>query len=356
MNFGKLVGLVVLLLSIFLLWQIRFVILLAFTSISLATALNRIVQWLTNWKLSRRSAVIITLLSLLGLIVVTVTIIVPPFLEQVDQWLTQVPTESARIRIWLENINSRVPPVLAEQFQQLNAFIQEIPNIARGLFNNFFRIFSSTLSILINSFLVLAVTIMLLANPKAYRRAFISIFPQFYRHRVQDILDHCEKALVGWGIGICFNMVVISLMSFIGLVIIQVPLPIGNAMIAGVLTFIPNIGPILSVIPPAVLGVLDSPWKAIAVIGLYILIQQVESNFLTPLVMKHQVSLLPAITLVSQLICGVLFGFLGLFLALPLVVTGQVLLQELLVKDIMDNWRKPSPSGNSPPKKIVATY
>lgn len=356
MNFGKLVGLVLLLLSIFLLWQIRFIILLAFTSISLATALNRIVQWLMQWKLSRRSAVIITLLALLGLVLVTVTVIVPPFLEQIDQWLTQVPTESAQIRVWLENINSRVPPVLAEQFQQLNAFIQEIPNIARGLFNNFFRIFSSTLSILINSFLVLAVTIMLIANPKAYRRAFISVFPQFYRHRVQDILDHCEKALVGWGIGICFNMVVISLMSFIGLVIIQVPLPIGNALIAGILTFIPNIGPILSVIPPAVLGVLDSPWKAIAVIGLYTLIQQVESNFLTPLVMKHQVSLLPAVTLVSQLICGVLFGFLGLFLALPLVVTGQVLLQELLVKDIMDNWQKPSSSGNSARKKIVATY
>lgn len=356
MNFGKLVGLVVLLLSIFLLWQIRFVILLAFTGISLATALNRIVQWLMRWKLSRRWAVILTLLAVLGLIIATVTIIVPPFLKQVDQWLTQIPTESAQVRIWLENINSRVPPVLAEQFQQLNAFIQEIPTIARGLFNNFFRFFSGTFSILLNSFLVLAVTIMLLANPKAYRRAFVCVFPKFYRHRVQDILNRCEEALVGWGIGICFNMIVISLMSFAGLAIIQVPLPIGNALIAGVLTFIPNIGPILSVIPPAILGLLDAPWKAVAVIGLYILIQQVESNFLTPLVMKHQVSLLPAITLVSQLICGVLFGFLGLFLALPLVVTGQVLLKELLVKDIMDNWRKPSPKANPSTKKVMASY
>ncbi|MEM9805085.1 MAG: AI-2E family transporter, partial [Cyanobacteria bacterium P01_D01_bin.56] len=131
---------------------------------------------------------------------------------------------------------------------------------------------------------------------------------------------------------------VITVLSFVGLRLINVPLPIGNACIAGILTFIPNVGPILSVVPPAILGLLDAPWKAAAVIVLYIVIQQAESNFLTPLIMKRQVSLLPAITLISQLVCGLLFGFLGLFLALPIVVIGKVWLQELLIKDIMNKW------------------
>ena len=144
---------------------------------------------------------------------------------------------------------------------------------------------------------------------------------------------------MGWGVGILFNMVVISLMSYIGLAVIGVPLPIGNAFIAGLMTFVPNVGPVLSVVPPAVLGLLEAPWKAIAVIILYIVIQQVESNLLTPLVMKRQVDLLPAIALIAQLTFGILFGLLGLFLALPLVITGQIWMQELLVRDIMDNWR-----------------
>ncbi|NJM96836.1 MAG: AI-2E family transporter [Phormidesmis sp. RL_2_1] len=194
------------------------------------------------------------------------------------------------------------------------------------------------MSVLVNALVVLFITIMLLANPKTYRKAVVSIFPQFYRYRVQEILDSCELSLVGWGVGIAFNMLIISTMSFIGLSIIDVPLPIGNALIAGILTFVPTVGPVLSTVPPVVLGFLEAPWKAGAVIALYIVIQQIESNLLTPMVMKRQVSLLPAITLLAQLICGTLFGLLGLFLALPLVVIGQVLLKELVIKDIMDNW------------------
>ncbi|MEM8807307.1 MAG: AI-2E family transporter [Cyanobacteria bacterium P01_G01_bin.38] len=339
MKFGKLVGFVALLLGLYLLWLLRFIVLLTFAAVTLATVLNRVVRQLTHWKLQRGLAIAVTLVTIGSLMAIVLTVAVPPFIEQVNQWLDTVPLEVAQISIWLEQLDDRVPTELSEQLQQLDMFIQDIPRVARSLFNNFFLIFRSTLSILLNVVLVLAVTIMLLANPRAYRRAFVLLFPQFYRYRIQEVLDQCETSLVAWGVGILFNMVVISVMSFVGLVIIDVPLPIANASVAGLLTFIPNVGPVLSVIPPAVLGLLQAPWKAVAVLALYVLIQQVESNFLTPLVMKRQVSLLPAITLVSQLICGALFGFLGLFLALPLVVIGQVWLQELLVKDIMNNWR-----------------
>lgn len=342
MSFGKLVGLVAFLIGLLLLWKIRFVVLLTFTAIALATVLNRGVRWLTKLGLKRGLAITLTLFFLLGAAAATVALILPPFVRQVSQWIDQIPSEAARTSIWLDQIRGRLPAEFSEQFQQLDTFIQDIPIVARTLFNNFFVFFSGTLSVVVNALFVLVVTIMLLSNPKSYRRAFILVFPQFYRHRIQDILDQCEKSLVGWGVGILFNMLVITSLSFVGLTLISVPLPIGNAFIAGVLTFVPNVGPIISVIPPALLGLLDAPWKGLAVVGLYILIQQIESNFLTPLVMKHQVALLPAITLVAQLICGVLFGLLGLFLALPMVVTGKVVVQELLIKDIMNNWNNRS--------------
>lgn len=348
MKFGKLVGFIALLLGLYLLWLIRFVVLLSFTAIALATVVNRIVRLLTRMKLGRGVAIALTFIGIFSAIALSLTIVAPPFVDQVSQWLNQVPLEADKISTWLEEINSRVPPEVSEQLEKLDMLIRDIPQLARSLFNNFFLFFRSTLSALLNVLLVLVVTLMLLANPKAYRRAFVRLFPQFYRRRVQEILDHCEASLVAWGIGILFNMAVISMMSFIGLAIIGVPLPIGNAFIAGVLTFIPNVGPVLSVIPPTILGLLDAPWKGVAVIALYILIQQLESNFLTPLVMKRQVSLLPAVTLISQLICGILFGFLGLFLALPLVVTGQVWVQELLIKDIMNKWLADEPP---PPKQ-----
>ncbi|MBE7384989.1 MAG: AI-2E family transporter [Leptolyngbya sp. SIO1E4] len=338
MKFGKLVGFVALLLGLYLLWRIRFIVLLAFLAVALATLLNRIVRQLTRWRLKRGFAIAFTLIAISILVAVILTIAVPPFVEQVRQWLNQMPLEAARISLWIEQLDDRVPFELSEEVQRLDTFIRDIPRLIQGVFSNFFIFFRGTLSFLVNFLLVLALTIMLLAHPRAYRRAFVVLFPEFYRYRVQEILDHCETSLVAWGVGILFNMAVITLMSFVGLAVIGVPLPIANASIAGVLTFIPNVGPVLSVIPPAILGLLEAPWKAIAVIFFYIVIQQIEGNFLTPLIMKRQVSLLPAITLLSQLVFGLLFGFLGLFLALPMVVIGQVWLQELLVRDIMDKW------------------
>ncbi|MBE9062576.1 AI-2E family transporter [cf. Phormidesmis sp. LEGE 11477] len=345
MKFGSLVGLVALLLGLYLLWSIRLVVLLAFTAITLATVLNRVVRSLVGKRLKRNFAIVLTLVALTFVLIAIFAVVAPPFANQVNQWLDQAPLEVAQISLWLNRIDDRIPIELAEQLQKLDTFIQDIPLIARSVFNNAFLLFRGTLAVLFNVLLVLVITIMLLVNPKAYRNAFVLLFPQFYRYRIVEILDHCERSLVGWGTGILFNIVVITILSFSGLAIIGVPLPIGNAFLAGLLTFIPNIGPVLSVIPPAILGLLEAPWKGAAVVALYIIIQQVESNFLTPMVMKRQVSLLPVIALTSQLVCGVLFGFLGLFLALPLTVIGQVWLQELVVKDIMNNWKRKTPIG-----------
>ena len=345
MKFGSLVGLIALLLGLYLLWSIRFVVLLAFAAITIATVLNRVVSSLVGQRLKRNFAVILTLVALAFILTAIFAVVAPPFINQANQWLDQAPLEVARISLWLDRIDKQIPIELSDQLQKLDTLIQNIPLIARSVFNNAFLFFKGTLAVLFNALLVLVIVIMLLVNPQAYRNAFVLLFPQFYRYRINEILDCCEQSLVGWGTGILFNIVVITVLSFTGLVVIDVPLPIGNAFLAGLLTFIPNIGPILSVIPPAILGLLEAPWKGAAVVGLYILIQQIESNFLTPMVMKRQVSLLPAIALTSQLVCGVLFGFLGLFLALPLTVVAQVWLQELVVKDVMNNWKRKTPVG-----------
>jgi predicted PurR-regulated permease PerM len=94
----------------------------------------------------------------------------------------------------------------------------------------------------------------------------------------------------------------------------------------------------MSVVPAMAIALLDNPWKAVAVFVLYFIIQQAESNFITPVVMAHQVSLLPAVTLISQLFFVTFFGFLGLFLALPLTVVAKIWVQEVLIKDVLDNW------------------
>lgn len=339
MKLTKLIGFFAFIVSVYILWQIRQILLLAFAAVVFATALNRLVRLLLRFHIKRGIAVFLSVGLVLALLAGFFAVVVPPFIEQLQQLVDLVPDGLEKLRSWSKWLQDLLPEQLLQDIRNLKNPTQQVQSIAPRLFGNFFNLFSSSLEIVLNILLVLVLTIMLLANPSPYRHVFTLLFPAFYRKRVDDILQKCEVALGGWVTGILFNMTVIAVLSGIGLGILQVPLPLTNALLAGVLTFIPNLGPTLSVIPPMALALLDAPWKAGAVLVLYILIQQLESDVLTPLVMKKQVSLLPAITLLSQAIFAVFFGFLGLFLALPITIVAQVWLNEVLVKDVLNKWQ-----------------
>jgi predicted PurR-regulated permease PerM len=179
---------------------------------------------------------------------------------------------------------------------------------------------------------------MLLANPQTYRRAFIKLFPSFYRRRADGILAKCEDSLEKWIVGALIGMAVIALLSWIGLSILGVRLAVANGILAGLLNFIPNVGPTLSVILPMIIALIDAPWKALGVLILYFGIQQFESNLLTPFIMAQQVSLLPAVTLSAQIFFTIALGPLGLVMSIPLTVVTQIWIKEVLIKDVLDRW------------------
>lgn len=340
MSLGKWVGLLALVVSLYILWQIRQVLLLVFLAVVLATALNRIVQRLEKSRVNRGIAALLSVVILLTFLTGFFWIIVPSLIDQFQQLIQLVPRGLERFRDWFTWLQTRIPGQSREYIPTVNDLIRQLQPIVARLFGNFFALFSNFLAIILNLLLVLVLTIMLLANPSPYRKGFVQLFPSFYRRRIDAILSECNVALGGWLAGILFNMTVITVLSGVGLLILQVPLPLVNALLAGLLTFIPNVGPTLSVIPPIAIALLDAPWKAIAVLILYIAIQQIETNILTPLVMQRQVSLLPAVTLASQVVFAIFFGFLGLLLALPLLVVAQVWLREILIKDVLDNWQE----------------
>lgn len=341
MPFSNFVGAIALSIVIYILWQIHSIILLAFAAVALATAINYLVQLLMKSGIKKRGAsIFIALFLLLLIFAIFLLSVFPPFIDQVQQSLYLFPLAVDKIEVWLMWLQQRVPEQLVGEIQKLENVTRNLPSLATQLVSNFYDIFSGSLGVLLNILLVTVVTIMLLVTPRPYIRLFLAFFPSFYRRRAATILRKSETALVGWTKGILFNMLVITLLSWLGLSILQVQLPLANALLAGLLTFIPNLGPVISCIPPIVLALIDAPWKAVAVLILYFLIQQAESNILTPLVMKQQVSLLPAITLLAQATFAVFFGFVGLFLALPLTVVAQVWIEELLIKDILSDWKK----------------
>jgi predicted PurR-regulated permease PerM len=341
MKIGEWVGLVALGVALVILWQIRSALMLIFAAIVLASALNTIANLLQRFGLKRSGSLLGAIVLVIGLLLLSAWLIVPPFTDQFQQMMTLFPKGFARFNANFDGFKASLPPFISSAIPEPDEIIKQLQPLVNQLLSGSVALASGTLGGVLNVLLVVILSIMFLVEPDQYRRAFVRFFPSFYRHRIEVILDRCGDSLRGWLVGILFNMLVIGGFSGIGLWILGVKLPLANGIFAGLLTFIPNIGPALSVVPPMTIALLDAPWKSGAVLVLYFLVQQLETNLLTPYVMAQQVSLMPAVTLMSQVFFATFFGFLGLLLALPLTVVGQVWLHEILIKDILDQWKLP---------------
>jgi predicted PurR-regulated permease PerM len=253
-----------------------------------------------------------------------------------------MPRGIERLISWLRNNASTIDPQLLHALPTLQQLTQQLQPVINQIAGQGLNIFYSTLGLPLTLLLLFVLSLMLLVDPSPYRQGFIRLFPSFYRSRIDYILVLCEESLENWLISILFSMGAIALCSFIGLLILGIPTARALALLAGLLAFIPNIGPLLSVIPPRAIAVLDSPGKSLAVLILYLVIQQIESQIIAPRIMNQESRILPGITLLSQLVFASFFGVLGLFLALALSVVSQVLLKEILIKDVLDKIQSPT--------------
>jgi predicted PurR-regulated permease PerM len=265
-------------------------------------------------------------------------VIVPPFINQFQELIKLVPDIVRQIRNELITLNQRVPGLMPT-IPTVSDIIEQGQAIGGEIFTRFFAFFSNTVGVVLQLLLVIILTYMLLSNSQGYRQAGLQLFPSFYRRRADEILSKCEVALGNWLAGLVINSLFIGTLSGIGLSILNVKLVLVHALLAGLLNFIPNVGPTMSVIFPVTIAILDGPLKALAVVIWYVIIQNIETYWLSPVVMAKQVSLLPAVTLSAQIFFTTFFGPLGLILALPLTVVAKTWMEESLFKDILDKWK-----------------
>lgn len=338
MNLGQWFGFVCFILSLSILWKIRFLLLLGFTAVVLATALNRLVKWLQRKGLPRQFALCSAISSVIIFLTLFIWLVVPPFSQQLQNLIEQLPRTWLKIDSQLILLEDKLPDYFPN-FPTIEEVLDQLPPL-QDVVSSFLGIFSDSLTVLFQLLLILVLTTMMLVSPQRYRKAFLILFPSFYRQRADYILSQSELALGNWLRGILINCLFIGIASGIGLALLQVKLVLVHALIAGVFNFIPNIGPATSVIFPLSMAILEEPWKVIGVIIWYVIIQNIETYWLSPTVMARQVSLLPAVTLTAQIFFAKTFGILGLILALPLTVVSKTWIEEALLKDILDSWER----------------
>jgi len=339
--------LAVLLITSLIIWILRDFLLLIICSLVISNIVCNLCNQIQKGLKIPRSLSLFIVLTVISVIVFTIFILVlPPFIKEFNEILIDIPNGLSKINILINtNLNKFNSLLYGEQsenvidiFSLLNnvVTIPDASTIAKAIqesFKNLINIAGNLGSGLLKLIFVLAVSLMISIEPKQYKENILLLIPKNYRNKFRNILEKCNIALANWTFSMVISSLSVGLLSLIVLSILDVKYVVSNALIAMVLNIIPNIGPVISGIFPISIALLDNFWKPLAVLGAYVIIQNIESYIIMPSIMKKKANLLPGLTLISQFGFTFIFGPLGLILSLPLAVVIQVLIKESF-KDI----------------------
>jgi predicted PurR-regulated permease PerM len=211
---------------------------------------------------------------------------------------------------------------------------------------------STFLSVLI----VLFLSLYFLADPRGYTDGMVRLFPVWYRDRVREILDRIYDALRGWLEGTFISMIFVGVATWLGLSFLHLEQAAALGALAGLLSFVPNFGQLVAVLAAVVVGIVQAPGSVSSIIAVIYGISFVQSQIFTPLLFAESVRIPPVLVLLGQIVCGALFGFLGILLAVPITAIFVILVREVYIKDVLGDrseasvveWQRPRTQSKRP--------
>jgi len=348
-----------------LLWVANALFLTAFLGILIGLAVSSGVDQLTRWRLPRGLSAGLIVVTFFGLLVGFGAWMAPTLHDQGVELRRRLPDAVDRVESW---VNSRrngfigllfsslaserqtdstqaatttptPPPATAapqaDSIRVASTLRARLGGQMSRVGNYLFPFLSSTLEVVSGLFIIIFLSVYIAADPAMYRRGIIHLFPHGRRDRVAAVLSAVATVLRKWLITQLIAMVTIGVVSTVVLATLGVKAAFALGLLSGLLEFIPTVGPIVSSLPAIAMGFLDSPEKALSVAVAYIGIQFLENHLLIPLLMKGGIDIPPALTILSQALMAILFGFLGLMCAVPLLAAVITAVKMLYVEDVV---------------------
>lgn len=316
-----------------LLWAGRNVLFVLFFGVLVGVFLTVFTDRLAQWGVPRMLGVALVVAAVVGMAGAFSVLLWPTVREQLSMVARDLPQVVEDIGRWVQvqvrEVTGRVGEPTADLEEQVrNGLAEQVAMVVGGAI----PIINSALGAIGGMLIVLVVGVYTAVDPGLYRRGLERLIPPTHRARVSEALDRTDHSLRRWMIGTLINMVIVGLTTGIGLWLLGIPAPVALGVIAGILEFVPIIGPIMAAVPAIAVALTVSPMTALWVTVFYVVIQQLESNVLTPVVMRGTVRLPPALTVLFQTLMAVIFGFLGLLLAVPILAVVVVLVKTLYVE------------------------
>lgn len=310
-----------------LLWYAPQVFLLAFAAVLLAIFLQGLAMLLCRYTpFPYALCLAIVVLVLTAMAAGVGALIGPNFATQLTTLIDIIPSS-------LANLHHRLSQYAWGQ--ELLQYAPDFAPSAQRLLGRVTDLFSAMLGAMATLLLVLITGLYLAIHPDRYIEGLIKLAPRSHRDRARQVLAAEGHALRRWLAGRIVSMLVVGILTTIGLWILGVPLPLSLGVLAGVLTFVPYLGPIMSFVPALLVALLDGSGQVAWVAVLYAGVQLVESYFITPMVEARAVSIPPALLILLQLLMGTLLGFTGIIVATPLAVAIIVPIQMLYIQDVL---------------------
>jgi predicted PurR-regulated permease PerM len=312
---------------------------LVFISLILAEAIRPLVARLQQRHIPQPLAVLLIYLGVIVILAGFLWLLLNPVVKEVGTLATQFPTYVSNIQKWLTGLEhslSNNPPANNAVHQASNSIASWAQQAIPTLINVPIALLSSVFALLINAVIVMTLTLFWLGTSARFKAFVLQLFPPARRELVSNVTTGISKSLGGWVLGTLIAMVLIGTLTFLGLLLLGIPYAVLLGIVAGLCEVIPYLGPWISgsIAVVATLVMTGSPLKAVAVVVLFLIIQEVEGNVVQPLVMHKAVNLDPWLVIVSLLIGGQLLGIIGVILAVPVAAVLQVLALQVVAPAI----------------------
>ena len=264
-----------------------------------------------------------------GALAVVFALVIPPFVDQAEEFVDTVPATVHDLEVLVGDLVGADPAEVGDSLQEfLNRYVEE----PEALIDPITSIGLSVVGVLGALIFMLLTAFFIAVRPQPLIDGLLSLFPPARRDAAQHLTRRLRDAWIGWLQGVLVDMLVTGVLLYAGLSLIGLDFAIFFAVFSALLVVIPYFGAILGAIPVVLFALADGPGLALAALIVYVVVQQIESNMIIPLVMAQRVKLHPALIAIGVVLVGQLFGFVGLFVAVPILSAFVILVDELWVK------------------------
>ena len=341
------------------LWIAHAIFMVAFLGVLFGLGLARAVDWLEAHRVRRGLGAPAAMLFFLGILAGIGVLVANPIrdqsrelarvlpraLDSVDRWLSSSPAKvlaggmtspQPQQQPQQQQTQQQKPQQQQQPPQQQQSGIRaQLGKELRGLTKFLFPMVSSTFAAIGGFILVIFIAMYIAAEPRVYREGLLHLFPQREQERMREVLTTLGVTLRQWLIARLLAMLAVGTITTLGLLALRIEGAVALGVLAALLEFVPFFGPFISAIPAIGVAFLDSPSKALWVAGLYLLVQQLEGNVITPLILEKRLDIPPVLTVVGVSAMGVVFGVLGMLIAEPLLAAALVTTKMLYVQDVV---------------------